>query len=479
MKILITRSTLALLALTVGLMACGAMSAGTGILAIILIQVAAHAVARPRAALFTGGITAEQAAEFERIIHDAGDYLPRIKSHAERMARLEKSYDELLGSVRRLGRGAGAETSSNGVRWIGPTPFVSDDCARALTSVLVVDCARTKGALDGMIPDEAKRQRIMTLAFSTLGMEQRTALTSNEIPLPTTYVPQIIELVFAYGAARKYGTVFPLGSGLVKLPRLKVGEDEFGFLGVGTAAMSQPVPEKKVTAEEITFTANKAGGLIRIPYELDEDTFIPIGQFLARYIARQMAKLEDKTFFLADGTTTYANITGIASYCIANTAYLLQLGAGKTKPSDVTLDDFRDMRALVSPAILGNMAANGETTAAYYMSPTFEPMLRSFNKYPNFVVFEYVNGVPKLDGFPVRWIGVSQAYTKTGVAPSQPLAFFGDLTYWYLGERGPVRIEISKEVFFQTDEIALRALERIDVEGMAVDAIATLMTAAA
>jgi len=55
-----------------------------------------------------------------------------------------------------------------------------------------------------------------------------------------------------------------------------------------------------VAAELITFTANKAGGLIRIPTELEEDTFIPIGQFLARYIARQLAKLEDKTMFLGD-----------------------------------------------------------------------------------------------------------------------------------------------------------------------------------
>jgi HK97 family phage major capsid protein len=71
-----------------------------------------------------------------------------------------------------------------------------------------------------------------------------------------------------------------------------------------------------------------------------------------------------------------------------------------------------------------------------------------------------------------------QPYT-TGAAASSYLAMFGALSYWYLGERGQVRIETSREFYFNTDEIALRALERIDVNNMAVDAMATLQTAAA
>jgi HK97 family phage major capsid protein len=78
-----------------------------------------------------------------------------------------------------------------------------------------------------------------------------------------------------------------------------------------------------------------------------------------------------------------------------------------------------------------------------------------------------------LDGFPIRWIGVSAANTGNA-QPNAFVAFFGDLGYWYLGERGAPRVEVSREVFFQTDELAMRALERIDVEAMAVDAMATI-----
>jgi HK97 family phage major capsid protein len=163
----------------------------------------------------------------------------------------------------------------------------------------------------------------------------------------------------------------------------------------------------------------------------------------------------------------------VGAYCVANPAYLLVLAAGKTTVNSVTLDDLRNLRGKVSAAVLANMAANGQTNAAYYFHPSMEPLLRSFNRYPNFVVFTNENGKPMFDGWPVRWIGVGA--TNDGTAqPSAFAGFFGDLSYWFLGERGSVRVEVSKEVFFATDEIAMRALERIDVEAMAVDAMAAI-----
>ena len=68
---------------------------------------------------------------------------------------------------------------------------------------------------------------------------------------------------------------------------------------------------------------------------------------------------------------------------------------------------------------------------------------------------------------------------STKAAAATYLAFFGDLSYWYLGERGAPRVETSREVYFATDEIGMRALERIDVEAMAPDAMSALQTAAA
>jgi len=468
----------AVVMLAIALVYLGAPVA-SAILILGLWQLSQFAMSKQRAVCYLAGLTPDQVDEFSDILRMAAAEFPALKALPEKMRILERSNDELRNDVRKM-RKASIGGSPSGVRWIGNTPFVTDDCASALTSIFVLDASRIKGGLETMLPDESARQRILAYASNNLGIQQRAALTTTEIPVPTVYVPQIVELVFAYGQARKFATVFPLGAGTVKLPRLKAGEDDFGFLGVGTAGMSQSVTERKVAAELITFTANKAGGLIRIPTELEEDTFIPIGQFLARYIARQLAKLEDKTMFLGDGSASYANITGVGPYCVANPTYLQQLGSGKTKPTDATINDFRALRGKVNPAVLFNMAANGNTAAAYYMSPSMEALLVTFNTIGQPLIYRPQNGVQPatLDGFPIHWIGVSQPYATTA-APSTFLAFFGDLGYWYLGERGLIRLEISRDVFFATDELAMRALERIDVEAMAIDAMTALETAAA
>jgi HK97 family phage major capsid protein len=416
-------------------------------------------------------MTQTQVEEFKDQLVKLEEYSVNLKNKTQQIEDLGRRYDTMHSELRAL-RKSGLAGIGAGVRWIGNKPFVSDDCARALTSVFVLQCSQLNNGLESLIADASARVRVKAFAAGILGIETRTAMSGAEIPLPTIYVPQVIELVYKYGQARQYATVYPLGAGTVKLPRLKAGEDDFGYFGAGTAGMSQPITERRVTAELVTFTANKCGGLIRIPYEIEEDTFIPIGQFLARYIARQLAKLEDKTLFLADGSGTYAGQTGVGPYCVANPTYLLQLAAGKTKPSDATLDDLRNLRSKASGALL-----SGGFDCAYYLSPTYEPLLRSFNKYPNFIVYENTNGQPRFDGWPVRWVGVTQPFL-TSAAASTFIAFFGDLSYWFLGERGAPRIEVSREVFFATDELAMRALERIDVEAMAIDAMAALETAA-
>jgi len=481
---------LAIVLMVVGLVNLGAINLPGAIFIVGCWQLLQFAMSKRCGACFNSVLTPEQVKEFEKLLDGFKGYdgmfkeladlakavggWAAIKQLPELLKAEQGRVDSQAAEIKKLNKRLLSAGTDEKVRWIGKQPFVTNDCARALTAVFVLDVARLRGnAMDQLVRDPGMRSRVIDISAEVLGYENaQKAMTATEIPLPTVYVPQVIELVWMWGQARQYATVFPLGAGVVKLPRLKAGEDDFGYMGAGTAGMSQAVGEKKVAAELVTFTANKAGGLIRLPTELEEDTFIPIGQFLARYIARQLAKLEDNTLFLGDGTATYAGQTGIGAYCVANNAYLLQLAAAKTKPSDVTLDDFRNVRSKVAPAILA-----GGFDAAYYINPTFEPMLRGFNKYPNFIVFENQNGQAKFDGWPVRWIGSAQAY-GTVAAASKFITFFGCLPYWYLGERGAPRVEVSREVYFASDELAMRALERIDVECMGVDAMATIQTAA-
>jgi HK97 family phage major capsid protein len=465
--------TLVFLAFVLTLFAIGAIPLSGVLSLIVLGQLVMFCLDGRRPALFMATLTQSQIEEFSEIMENMKGYDGLFKELPDRLKNLERENDDLRSQVKSL-RKRGLAGGGGGIRTIGTKDFVSDEAARALAAHFIIECQRVPNALESYIKDEGARKRITQEALMASGFANvKAALDSTTTPLPTVYTPQVIELVWMYGQARQYATVFPLGSGTVKLPRLKAGEDDFGYLGAGTGGFSQSVAEKRVTAELVTFTANKVGGIIRMPTEIEEDTFIPLGQFLARYIARQFAKIEDKTLFIADGTSTYANITGVATYCVNTPAYLQQLLAGKTKPSDVTVSDFRNMRTKVNLAVLVN-------NAAYYMHPSMEAVLVTFNTINNPLIYQrQIGNTPaSLDGFPIRWINASQAFS-TIAAPSANLAFFGDLSYWYLGERGSPRIEVSREVFFGTDEVAMRALERIDVEAMAVDAISTLQTAAA
>jgi HK97 family phage major capsid protein len=219
----------------------------------------------------------------------------------------------------------------------------------------------------------------------------------------------------------------------------------------------------------VTFTAFKSGGIVRIPSELDADSIVPLGQFLARYIAREMARWEDSVGYLGDGSGNYGSVNGIGKK--ADTlGNKIQLATTKTKPSDITLADLRNLRGKVDAATL--------TMAAYYMHPTMEGFLASLNNATNLT--PYVPGGPTgptLDGFPVRWIGVMPIY-DTSAHVSQYQAYFGDHSFWYFGERTGLDVQVSRDVYFATDEIGIRALERFDIQLMADQATAVLQLAA-
>jgi HK97 family phage major capsid protein len=449
-----------------------------GITVVALWQLSQFAMGKRCGVCFTGALTPEQSKEFATILDGMKGYdsmfkelaseggWAAIKKLPELLKTEQTRNDELQGRLKKMEKGASITPGTTGVRWVNGGPFVTDDCALAMAGMYMA-CSYRQEKWNAKLLGDA--EQAMEKAAGYLGVT-RAALTGTDIPLPTIYVPQVVELVYKYGQFRQFATVFPLGAGTVNLPQLKAGEDAFGLI-----AMSAAVTERRVQAQNVTFTAQKVGGIVRIPTEIEEDTFIPLGQFLARYISRRFAAFEDTIGFLGDNTATYGRY-GVAPYTtsIGGTPQLRQLAAGKTKVTDAVVNDFRAIRALVNAAVLqtGN--------AAYYMNPTMEALLVTFNTLNQPLIYRPAQGgqPASLDGFPIRWVGVMQAYSAAA-APSTFPAVFGDLSYWYLGERGAPRVETSREVYFATDEIGMRAVERIDVQAMAPDAMSALETAAA
>jgi HK97 family phage major capsid protein len=332
---------------------------------------------------------------------------------------------------------------------------VSDDCARYLGGIAML-CGLKSGKLAG--------DRVVGLIKDFMGLEVKTALSSSDIPLPAAYGSEVAELVSIYGAARQYGTVYPLGAATVYLPRLRT-QPAFGLLTAGGT-----VTEVSPQTENVTFTAQKFGGLIRVPSEIDEDSAFAMGQFIARYSAREIARLEDLNYFAGTGggSGAYGSVAGLTASTITNSK-VVQMAGTKTKYSDATLANIRAIRAVVDAAALG--------MGAYYMHPTFEQHLSGLNTAGDKpYMANGINGA-SLDGFPIRWVDAMPAYS-TGANASKVFILFGDMSYQYLGVRRGLEFASSAEAGFATDDILFRALERFTHGLMAVGAVSGLETAA-
>jgi HK97 family phage major capsid protein len=329
---------------------------------------------------------------------------------------------------------------------------VSEECARTLGAI-----AALRGINKGLITDGI--DRVKGLVGEVLG---KAALTTSDIPLPVDYSGEVVELVSQFGAARRFGTVFPLTSGTVKLPKLKTSP-AFGLI-----AMSAAAAQKSPQFEFVNFAAEKWGGLVILPNEIDEDSVVAVGQFIARYSAREMAKIEDVVFFTADGTATYDSLEGLTKSVVTDSK-TVALASTKTKISDVTLAKLRELRTTVDAAALG--------MGAYYFHPTMEQALSGMNTSGD---KPYVaNGIQgaTLDGFPIRWVDVLPAYS-TSASASTVFGLFGDVSFQYLGARGGMRFDISDAPGFANDQLYIRALERFTIGKMATGAVGGIITAA-
>ncbi len=378
-----------------------------------------------------------------------------FKSVQEETGQLERQ----LADVRRLvaSRGSGGA----GLR---PRGSVSDDCARHLAAHFIAHCERS-GKLEALASLPHHRDALTAFARDSLGLSTRTALSTSDIPLPSQYGSEIRELISDFGVARRRMSPYPIGMGTARPARMGTRP------AFGSIAMSAAFAEKSPTLDFASLESHKIGGIVRLPREIDEQSVVAMGRFLARYGAVEFARAEDTWGFLADGTSTYESVKGIVKTARDNSKTVV-LASTKTKPSDATLADFRALRAKVSKAAL-----NGRLSA-YYLDSTWETQLPTFKTAAEQLVYQRLpDGSAVLDGYPIVWTDVLTPF-GTAAAPDQPVAVFGALSFWWLGEHGNPRIDTSEHVWFANDQLAVRFIEEIDFDYAAIDATAALITAA-
>src|SRR5260221_3018363 len=355
---------------------------------------------------------------------------------------LKDGAEKLSADVRELRRGWLSRISPQTPR---PKGQVSEGCARHLAAQFIAQCERSD-KLEALSSISAQRDSLVLFARRTLNVTTRTALTTTDINLPVQFGSEIRELVSEFGVVRRFMAPYPIGMGTARPARMGARP------AFGSIAMSALIAEKAPTFTFASLESHKLGGIVRLPREIDEQSVVGMGQFLARYGAVEFARAEDTWGFLADGSNTYETVKGVVQIARDNDC-TLALAAGKTKPSDATLDDFRALRALVNKAAL-----NGRLSA-YYLDSTWETLLPSFRTQTEPNDYQRLpDGSAILDGYPVIWTDTMTPYGTTEAA-DQPLTVFGALSFWWMGEHGHPRIDPSEHVWFANDQLAVRFIE--------------------
>jgi HK97 family phage major capsid protein len=264
---------------------------------------------------------------------------------------------------------------------------------------------------------------------------------------------RMIDLREMYGVARQIVHVEPMKSDTKTINRRTGGLTVYG-LGEGTA-----ITTSDATWDRVSLVAKKWGTLTKISSELDEDSIFNLGDYLAGEIAYAFAEKEDRCIFNGDGALAdYQGIEGFRSKL--KTINGVDEGGGlilqtSNAFADITLTDFHEL--------VGILPQYADTpNAAFVCHRTFWAQVMCRLQYA-------AGGVSKADiasagdktflGYPVK---LSQVFPSSDTASVVYCTFGDHAKAATFGDRRTMSVAFSAEKYFDTDEIAVRGLERFD-----------------
>jgi len=291
------------------------------------------------------------------------------------------------------------------------------------------------------------------------GVEFRNALTEGANSAGGVLVPDemsqaIIDLREQYGVFRQNARVLPMGRDTLSIPR-KSSNITMSFIGEGgTITPNDPA------FDQVMLVAKKLGGATLLSKELDEDAIISIADMLTRDFAWAMALKEDQCGFTGDASQTYGGIYGLTKKILdaANTA-------GAVDCATAGHDTFAEVDNTDLTTLMSKLPAYARMNAKFYCSSVAKSLV-----FDRLKAVAGGNSVTTLEGRPVdSYLGspivVSEVLpTSTGNLNNLPMLFYGDLSLAAtMGERRGITVSRDESLYFLTDQIALKATERVDI----------------
>lgn len=394
--------------------------------------------------------TAEESARIDAVL-GAGNVAGEVANLTNQIARAEKieaAKRDLLATSN-----IGNTQTESGANWAVPK---SARKVAKLRSFKGQDAERNAYAFGqwflGMLGNSSSREWA-----ANHGYEFRNAMTEGfdskgGYLVPEEFDATIVDLRNEYGIARRECRVVPMMSDTKVNPRRTGGLTAYP---VGEAAT---ITASDKTGDNIRLTAKKWGVIARYSSELAEDAVISIADDLASEIAYAFAYAEDNSLFNGDGSSAYHGIVGIKNALAAGSTYTA--AAGNTGFATLDLADFHGMKAK-----LANWAYR-EGGPKWYISRTgYSASIEQLQLAAggNVVANVASGGVPNFLGFPVVFTDVMNN-TLGAQTSTNGLAYLGNLRLAVqMGDRRGMALAQSTDVYFTSDEIALRGTERFDI----------------
>jgi len=271
---------------------------------------------------------------------------------------------------------------------------------------------------------------------------------------PVALEQAIFDLRDTFGAFRRRACVWPMGSDTSEFPR-RTGTASAFFIGEGAAATST-----NTNLDGVKLTAKKLGAIVTLSSELNEDAVVDMVDYIATEIAWAMAAKEDDCAFNGDGTSTYGGILGVGQI-VFDGAHAKAKVVAASGHNTYGLLDSADLGSLMA-----GIRASAMPRAAFFVSSLGFALCfaRIAAATGGLLTPGMVDGVPTqfYNGFPVI---LTQKLPQVATSLSgQAMMAFGDMyAAGVLGQRRGLTLAATGERYFDTDQIAILATERIDI----------------
>ncbi len=282
--------------------------------------------------------------------------------------------------------------------------------------------------------------------------------TPGSVLVHPEFSSMLIRNVEEHGTFRQNALIWPMGSDTVRIPRRTGGVAVF-WEGEATAGT-----ETDPNFDLLGMTVKKMLMLHQMSSELSMDSAINLAALLVLEFALAIATEEDRIGFNGDGTggntPGFAGFTGVlgaagnATAATADAAGVPILLLGDTGDISTLLVDEDELRAMT-----GLLHTWSRGNAKWYMHRTVHADFDGIANAAGPVVTYREGRSASIMGFQIVDVEGMPA-SPSGVGLN--VAALGDLRKsWILGDRRSMEIETSEHFAFDTDQLTVRAKQRI------------------